>query len=231
MKQPYGVIREILLGSDGVRQALIHPAESIKMQPGQYLSSGCMHETETDLGTILYQVGENNQKDLLRLGPIPERWKIGDRLSIYGPFGKGFELPSGHYRTGLMSISGSVEWLMPAIHMLLEGDNQVTFIGDANLSDLPVAVEAYPLESWQDHLSWMDELIIECPRRDLQTLRGRLGVDVDFSFPVPVQLMVFTPMPCTGLGNCGVCAVRTENNDYKLTCSDGPVFDMHSITW
>jgi hypothetical protein len=43
-------------------------------------------------------------------------------------------------------------------------------------------------------------------------------------------------MPCAGLGECGICAINTSTGsvhrlqkDYKLTCKDGPVFDLKML--
>jgi NAD(P)H-flavin reductase len=37
-------------------------------------------------------------------------------------------------------------------------------------------------------------------------------------------------MPCSGLADCGVCAVPARRG-YKLACKDGPVFDLDELDW
>jgi len=36
------------------------------------------------------------------------------------------------------------------------------------------------------------------------------------------------PMPCGGLGDCGLCAVDLKRG-WKLACKDGPVFDLNEL--
>jgi hypothetical protein len=43
-----------------------------------------------------------------------------------------------------------------------------------------------------------------------------------------VQILIHTSMPCGGIAECGVCALRTED-DWKLICKEGPVFDLREI--
>jgi dihydroorotate dehydrogenase electron transfer subunit len=60
-------------------------------------------------------------------------------------------------------------------------------------------------------------------------------------FDVPCQVSLEQPMAC-GMGTCQSCVIRyrphtappsPEGNDwkYKLTCTDGPVFDARDILW
>jgi hypothetical protein len=42
------------------------------------------------------------------------------------------------------------------------------------------------------------------------------------------QVLIHTPMPCAGLAECGVCAVR-DRHDWKMACKDGPVFIMKDL--
>ena len=60
----------------------------------------------------------------------------------------------------------------------------------------------------------------------LPDLRSRMGLRPYVRLACPAQVLVTTPMACTGLADCGVCAVMTKDG-WALTCSDGPVFDFH----
>jgi dihydroorotate dehydrogenase electron transfer subunit len=57
-------------------------------------------------------------------------------------------------------------------------------------------------------------------------------------FAVACQVSLEQPMAC-GMGTCQSCVIRhrphaaPEGTDwkYKLTCTDGPVFDTRDILW
>jgi dihydroorotate dehydrogenase electron transfer subunit len=57
-------------------------------------------------------------------------------------------------------------------------------------------------------------------------------------FEVPCQVSLEQPMAC-GMGTCQSCVIRyrphtapvTQDWKYKLTCTDGPVFDSRDILW
>ena len=44
----------------------------------------------------------------------------------------------------------------------------------------------------------------------------------------PVFVLVDAPMPCAGMGDCGVCAVKARGG-YRLACKDGPVFERRVL--
>ena len=96
---------------------------------------------------------------------------------------------------------------------------------DAELPRLPTQVEANPLDALPDALSWADFLALDGPP---DTLEG-LGKILKGTIRCPAQILVHIPMPCGGMADCGVCAVRTKKNKYKLACVDGPVFDLSEI--
>lgn len=52
-------------------------------------------------------------------------------------------------------------------------------------------------------------------------------------FSVPCQVAVERAMAC-GLGTCQSCVIRVRQGDawkYKLSCTDGPVFDASTLAW
>jgi NAD(P)H-flavin reductase len=46
--------------------------------------------------------------------------------------------------------------------------------------------------------------------------------------PCPAQALFYSPMPCGGAADCGVCALRTRHG-VKLVCKDGPVFNLEEL--
>jgi dihydroorotate dehydrogenase electron transfer subunit len=93
---------------------------------------------------------------------------------------------------------------------------------------LPVEVEILPLDLLHEAPAWADFLAIDVPMRDLPNLRAALHLGPYAHLACPAQVLVITPVPCLGLGECGVCAVPTREG-WRLACSDGPVFDWNSL--
>jgi dihydroorotate dehydrogenase electron transfer subunit len=90
------------------------------------------------------------------------------------------------------------------------------------------------LSALPELLNWADFIAIDLPLATLPDLRSRLGlnagVDRHLHLHCPAQALVLSPMPCGGLAECGVCAVPSPRG-WKLACDDGPVFNLHEITW
>jgi hypothetical protein len=68
----------------------------------------------------------------------------------------------------------------------------------------------------------------------LEDLRIRLADNLRSAPPVPGQVLVHTPMPCAGLGECGVCSIQVRvtpqpRRTWKLVCRDGPVFNLADL--
>ena len=53
-------------------------------------------------------------------------------------------------------------------------------------------------------------------------------VDLPDPTPGPGQVLVRTDMPCRGIGECGLCAVRTTRG-WQHACTDGPVFQLKEL--
>jgi NAD(P)H-flavin reductase len=112
----------------------------------------------------------------------------------------------------------------------LEQDATVTLFCDPQpspdiLRRIPSVVEIAPLASLADNLSWPDYLAVDLHRESLPQLDQLLP---EGSLPFEAQALVHTPMPCHGVGECGVCAVETQHGT-KLACADGPVFDLEEV--
>ena len=73
-------------------------------------------------------------------------------------------------------------------------------------------------------LSWADFFAVDVALEDLQSLADHFA-----NVPgVRGQVLVHASMPCGGLADCGVCAVKVKKS-WKMTCKDGPVFDLKEI--
>jgi hypothetical protein len=117
----------------------------------------------------------------------------------------------------------------------LQSGDAVTLFTSAPLPALPSSIEIYPLASLPDALTWADCLAIDLPLEALGGLRSRLGLKKGDRLMLPAPALVYTPMPCGGLAECGACAVPARavsaRRGYRLACKDGPVFKLDELEW
>lgn len=197
-------------------------------RPGQYLP--CQHDADplNILPINLFRVlGPDDQ---LYLGPLPEHWLPGDSIHTLPPQGHGFSLPLAARRVGLLALDVSPLRLLPLLKTALAQNAALVLFWDPQpnhdiLHLLPTMVEVAPTTSLADNLDWLDYLAIDLELANLPQLDALLG---SLDQPFVGQVLVRTPMPCRGIGECGVCAVKTHNG-WKLACVDGPVFDLQGV--
>jgi hypothetical protein len=133
----------------------------------------------------------------------------------------------------LVAAGDSIARLLP----LATGSSSsiaVALFTDAPLPTLPSSLEAYPLGDLPESIGWADFLAIDMSLHDLPDLPARMGIFHGGVPPCPGQALVQAPMPCAGLGDCGVCALETRHTrragrSWKLACKDGPVFDLTEL--
>jgi dihydroorotate dehydrogenase electron transfer subunit len=119
---------------------------------------------------------------------------------------------------------------MPLIGQIGQPHAGAALFTDLPLPRMPALLEAYPLASLVEALDWPDFLVVDLPIEKLPELKNMLGLSEGSRLTCPAQALVTTSMPCTGLAQCGACAVPTRRG-WKLACEDGPVFDLHQLKW
>lgn len=197
-------------------------------QPGQYLPCQRLDGPPEILTTHLFRVfGFDNA---LALGPLPPDWFPGDRLSVLPPKGQGFDLPTSAQRVGLVALDISPTRLLTLVKPALSMNASVALFCDPSLTAdifdrIPPAVEVAAVSDLRDNLNWPDFLAVDLKRESLAELSNILSEKGD---RIDGQVLVRTPMPCRGLGECGVCAVRTKQG-WQLACKDGPVFPLKEL--
>jgi hypothetical protein len=237
MKMDTGIIKVIEIDSDGNRAAQIECSKSILPSPGKYFQAYNPDEPDDVLGVAIFPVGVPGSLDDSKtpsLGPIPPGWRPGTRLNLCGPLGKGFSIPEGVSRLALAAFGDTAARLLPLIRPAIHYGADIAIFTPDPLHQpgiLPNAVEVHPLSALPAALSWAACLIIEIPLEDLPHLRDTLELGPHNQIPCPSQALIWTPMPCSGLGDCGVCAVQTHKKGYQLTCKDGPVFNLADLVW
>ncbi len=233
MKQYVGRILEFRLEPGGGQTPVIACPPRFIPQPGQYLLADSPTDSDSPLSTLIFP--QQILADGLVAAPIGRRlpdpdWDLGSRLILRGPLGKGFRLPPGLRNLALAAAGESAARLLP----LLRQAASVALFTDAILPALPPEVEIQPLGGLADALSWADYVALDLPgapdraQRFLAGLRSALGIVEPAPLPCPGQALLSGPLPCGGIAQCGVCAVRTRRG-YRLACKDGPVFTISEL--
>ena len=226
-----GTIREIRLDALGQTQAWIECESRLTPDPGQYLLGRSLENSDAPLATILFPA-ELPGTGFWAAAPLPPAWLPGTELELRGVLGHGFSSFSGARRIALGSISPDPARLLPLIQEASRQGASLTLFAGPPLPALPAWLEIYPLASLPELINWPDYLALDLPLDSLPNLRTILGLRPDQFLPCLTQALIYMPMPCGGLAECGACAVparRGGKRSYSLACSDGPVFDLSNI--
>ncbi|MEK6256164.1 MAG: hypothetical protein N2C13_02460 [Chloroflexota bacterium] len=200
--------------------------------PGQYMQAYSQTAAYSDADSILPitlfpdQYSNSDKPGFTRIsacGPLPSAWLPGKLLQIRTPLGHGFTMPDNLNRLILVSVTSSPSRLLP----LIPHAKQIALFTDHPTLDLPEEVEISPLSELPPALSWPDFMAIDCPIENLHQLENLLPQELSQP-PCPTQVLVHSQMPCSGLADCGVCALPAKRG-YKLACKDGPVFEWREL--
>jgi NAD(P)H-flavin reductase len=145
-----------------------------------------------------------------------------------GPLGRGFGLPASARKVGLIAVNDSPARLRGLIQPALKQGAAIVVVCASNPEHLPDEVEVQPLAALQDIVEWADYVAFDVVRENLDQLQTRLGRLSQVAAGKEMQVLVHTPIPCGGVAECGVCAVKLKST-WKLACKDGPVFDWAEL--
>jgi len=214
-----GRVAELRLHLGEVSALIACPEENIPAA-GQYLLAA---EKGAIMASPLF-LADSAEQGFLAAPPLPDSWRPGTELSLYGPMGRGFQPPVDARRLALIALGGTNARLMPLVNRTRSDYYSATLYSDAPFSELPSDLEAYPLNDLEEALSWADFFAIDAAINDLESLAEHFA---NIS-PGRGQVLIHTAMPCGGLADCGVCAVKVKKS-WKLACKDGPVFDLRDL--
>ena len=220
-----GVVREVQWQVGLGRTAWIECPKAAIPVAGRYVMTWSPEDSDAPLATPLF-AARIEAGGFQSAPAIPGAWEPGTRLQLRGPLGKGFTPPANLRRLALASLDESMSRLQPLMQTALDQGAAVALFTDHALPSLPSAVEANPLESLREALTWTDYLAVDLPSQAILELSQRLELERGSrALPCPAQALVHLAMPCGALAGCGACAVETRGG-WKLACEDGPVFDL-----
>lgn len=224
-----GMVSEVRFGRGNTVEGLIACPPGAVPPPGRFLSAHAPTDVEAPLTTPLF-LSQRTASGFWVASAIPASWLPGTQLILRGPLGTGFNLLPTVTRLALAALGDSPARLLPLATEALRRDCAVTLFIDATPLDLPATLEIYPLASLGEMLKWPDLLALDLPLEQLPELRSLLGLHPGDPLPCDAQALIWTSMPCAGVGDCGACAVPARRG-YKLVCADGPVFPLNALEW
>jgi hypothetical protein len=198
-------------------------------QPGQYLSAWSPLDQDAAISSTIF-AGEIGPHGFLAVPPIPPTWEPGTPLVLRGPLGRGFQLPATARRLALVALGDRLSRLLPLGLQAIQSGVAVALFTDYPLPSLPAAMEVSPLSALHAAYDWADTIAIDLAIEQLEHLRRMLLLGRGDHLPCPAQVLVVSPMPCGGLADCGACGVPARRS-WKMSCQDGPVFDLEELEW
>lgn len=224
MQTGKGQVLELLL-EDGCRHMRVACPPGLIPSPGQYLLAG--DGSDASLPVPLFHTDSASQ-GFIATTVTPDWWHPGLELSLRGPLGRGLTLPASARRVGLVAFEDSPSRLRGLIRPALKQEAAVVLVCTSTPENLPDDVEVQPMSALQEIADWADYLACDVDRENLHRLKERLGKLNKLPAEGGTQILIHTPVPCGGIADCGVCAVRFKS-DWKLACKDGPVFDWNEL--
>ena len=219
---PPGELTEITLNGKAAGRIRCDPR--LVPAPGQYLLAWADPDSDAPLATPIFSAGLC-PGGFTPAPPLPTNWLPGARLNIRGPLGKGFQLPPAARFVALAAFGKNPARLLALTEPALAQNAALALLTDNPPEDLPTAIEISPLSALAETLRWADYLALDAPRAALPALMQFIGAA---AYSRDGQVLVETPLPCGGMGECAACAVSLRKS-YKLACKDGPVFDLKTL--
>ena len=178
------------------------------------------------------------------------RMRRGEELSVIGPLGHGFTVPSPGGATPLLVAGG---YGMAAMYLLAQRSPQkgIVFVGGRRRVDILCEQEfrdlGWEVRATTDDGSYGEKGLVTHPLV-AELRRGAAGRklfacgptpmlkavgQLAEEFSVPAELSMDEHM-CCGVGVCLTCVIPIKSGDsweYQRTCMEGPVFDARQIVW
>lgn len=222
MNNGSGTVKEILQDS----RALIFCPQKMIPSPGQYLLAYTPGSDSPLADPVFFS--ESAPDGFIAVFDPNLKLQPGTQLTLRGPIGHRFEIPSSAKKIALTAFDDYPSRLRGLIPLGLKQNAEIVLVSDSQINDLPEVVEVQPLKALTEIMAWADYVAIDIARENLNQLREMLGEQNQLSTRNEPQVLVRSSMPCGGLAECGVCALA-NHQDWKMICKDGPVFNLREI--
>ncbi len=204
----------------------------LEFQPGQYLSATVDDDLVNQLPSILF-IESIRENEISICSPVPQNWNAGQTVTFRGPMGHGFQIPDIARRYALIGLDAHPGRLASLLYYGTANNADMTLVGEffsktAITRELPAQVEMAAFDQLDDILHWADFIAIDVPLQKLSVLGNLIHNTGQELNGMNAQVLVHTSMPCAGIADCGICAVKIKNG-YKLGCVDGPVFALKDL--
>jgi dihydroorotate dehydrogenase electron transfer subunit len=226
------------------------------VQPGQFVHVRVLPLKDALLRRpfSIYQVTGDNlsvlYKNVGKGTEVLSRMSPGDELSVIGPLGHGFTVPSAADKMPLLVAGG---YGMAALFLLAQRSARkgIVFVGGRRSLDILCEAEFRAL-GWEVRVATEDgsrgeqglvtkpllaELrrnaiphqLFACGPTPMLKAVGQIAAD----FRLPAELSMDEHM-CCGVGVCLTCVIPIKTPtgwEYQRTCTEGPVFDARQVLW
>ena len=179
--------------------------------------------------------------------------KRGERFSLLGPLGRGFELPKGKNPSLLVAGGIGIAPLLfliqtmntRSVQLMMGFGSSDEIIGIDQFGDFPIHASIATDDGTAGHAGPVTDLV-EAFLRDRSPAKDALSIftcgpeamlrkvaTMALERGLSCQASLEAAMAC-GLGACQGCAVKATANEkraYYHVCADGPVFPVQSIDW
>lgn len=224
---PEGKILERILDDRRAAARIACPANLIPA-PGQYILAH-LPASNDPLAVAVFSAGVAAD-GFYAASSLPSAWTAGAALSLRGPLGRGFAIPTNARRVALAALDVSPAYLLGLIPLAEKQGADIVLVCNDPPEDIPADVEIRPLAALDEIAQWADYLAMAASRagwRERVHERGpqKAWTERSRSLTREAQVLIVTPMPCGGLAQCGVCSVEV-GREVGLACEDGPVFKL-----
>ena len=180
--------------------------------------------------------------------------KVGERLSILGPLGKGFDIDMGKKSALLVGggigiaplyalASSLVTRYSSPVNVFIGARSANAILCEQDFKDLGAQVITATDDGTHGNKGFASDILLDFISNQLSTINFPLSTiyscgphpmlkavaEIAFQKKIDCQISTEAYMAC-GIGACKGCAVKTKSG-YKMACKDGPVFDAKELIW
>ncbi len=221
MQTGKGLVNEIQLQEE--RAVHISCSPALIPAPGQYLLAQAESETDSPLPLSIFASG-TTPKGFFVAAPTPAHWALGSQINLRGPLGRGFQIPNTAKKIALINLNNNLNSLLALLQQAISLNKEITLITQTKPETLPSEIEILSPENTSEAIRWADYVAASLDRNQISTFAEKVPTEAH----IYTQLLINSEIPCAGLAECGVCAIRTRKS-WLTTCKDGPVFNLSEL--